>query len=145
MHVDKQRTRIVFFGRFQIVEFAVLSQILCTDDRHIHECHGFFRFSVHVDSHIGIGFKRRSEKRSVCAVFDFNVRQFRKESRMPAVIRPIRIEHADFRFRRISSFLFKIILHEFDIGRIHCKRHALSKRGELAFIHADKSRNGRNV
>ena len=64
---------------------------------------------------------------------------------MPAVIRPIRIEYADFRFRRIASFLFKIILHEFDVGRIHCKRHALSKQFEFSFVHADKSRNGRNV
>ncbi len=146
MHIHINGTGIVFLRHFQIIQFPMIAEILCSDHCHIHKRYrSVMPAGIHIGTHISIIFKRTSEQFCIRSALDSEIFEFCKKRCMPAMIRPVRIQYTDFRFRRIPFLFFEIVLHEFNICKIHCKPHFTPALFKLLFIPADKPLDDGNI
>ena len=81
----------------------MLPQIFSADCRHVHERERLvLSFRVNVGVHRLVIFERLFKKFGVWAFFDFDVFENRVESGVTAMVRPIRVQNADFGFGGIA-------------------------------------------
>ena len=127
------------FVRFvEILELAGSLQLFDGDGRHVHEGLGFL--AVQVFPRRLVRFIGPLNRSGELAVFKGDVRQFRHKRRMAAVVGPVRIDDADFRYRRIPLFFFaKIGLAELQVVEAHGKAHVRRQFLQRGVVHRRKA------
>lgn len=71
---------------------------------------------------------------------------YRREKRgMAAMVRPVCINHSDFRYSRVAMLAFEVFAAKFNIRKVHCKSIFVYKCLELIFVKLRKSRKSYNA
>lgn len=58
----------------------------------------------------------------------------REERSMAAMVRPVCINHSDFRYSRVAMLAFEVFAAKFNIRKVHCKSIFVYKCIELIFV-----------
>ena len=103
-----------FFGFIKILQNAVLLEPLRADGAHIHEAYRLF-VAAKLVTHLKILIERGLHGR----VIDLHIIKLCAERGVTAMIGPIRVDHLDFRDRRITLFLGEVSTAELQISQIH--------------------------
>ena len=118
--IHDDATGVVFLRFFQIIEFAGFFQQLHPNGRQIHQAHFTRRFPVQLAPGFQIRLIRNPDGRSETAIIDTDLIHRCQKRGMPAMIRPIRVNHFDFRQRRLPFFRVpEISLTKFQVGLAH--------------------------
>ena len=64
---------------------------------------------------------------------------------MAAMVRPVCINHSDFRYSRVAMLAFEVFAAKFNIRKVHCKSIFVYKCLELIFVKLRKSRKSFNA
>ena len=117
VYLDFHRTSIDFFAFVQIVQLAVCLELLHCQCCHIHEGNRLgisAQFVADVQVSV-IGFLNIRST-------DFNLFNIGGECGVTAVVRPVSVNHPDFRDGWVTVFgILEIILTELDVIQIHCQ------------------------
>ena len=112
LHLDG--AGVDFFGFIKILQNAVLLEPLRADGAHIHKAYRLF-VAAKLVTHLKILIERGLHG----CVIDLHIIKLRAERGVTAMIGPIRVDHLDFRDRRITLFLGKVSTAELQISQIH--------------------------
>ena len=141
---DDNRAGVDFFRFIEVVELAGSLQFLDGNGSHIHQ--GLRFLALQVFPRRLIRFISALDWRCEGPVFKGNIRQFRHERRVAAVVRPVRIDDADFRDRRVAFFFIpEVSLDEFQIIEAHGQAHVRRQFLQGCVIHGIETFDGRNV
>ena len=113
LHRNHNRAGIDFIGLFHIVQFAVFFQLSHCHQSQIHQADELiFSSCKNLFSGIQITLVGGFDGRTIITLPKLHICQLCGEGGMTAVVRPVCIQHSDFRHGRISLFiLFKILLN----------------------------------
>ena len=120
VHLALHRAGVDFLGLVQTGEDALGLQPLRADGAHVHKAHGLgvaAQFVAHVQVLLVRGLH--------ALVIDGNVRHFRAERGVAAVVRPVRIDHLDFGDGGATTFALEVLLAKRQVSLVH---------GQLALV-----------
>ena len=112
LHLDG--AGVDFFGFVKILQNTVLLEPLRADGAHIHKAYGLF-VAAKLVTHLKILIERGLHGR----VVNLHIIKLRAERGVTAMIGPIRVDHLDFRNRRITLFFGEVSTAELQISQIH--------------------------
>ena len=114
--LDFHGTGVDFLAFVQLAEQTLRPQRLRADHGQVHQRHRLVLAGVKLCAQLLIFFKALADVRRLDAHI-FNVRQ---KCRMAAVVRPVGVDHADLRDRRVAALrIFKVVLAEGDVAFVH--------------------------
>ena len=120
VHLALHRAGVDFLGLVQAGKDALGLQPLRADGAHVHKAHGLgvaTQFVAHVQVLLVRGLH--------ALVIDGNVRHFRAERGVAAVVRPVRIDHLDFGDGGATTFALEVLLAKRQVSLVH---------GQLALV-----------
>ncbi len=105
-HRNDNGTGINFIGLLHIFQLPVFFQFAHRHQRQIHQTDKFIRSArKYFFSRFEIILVCFPNRFLIIAIPEVNLRKLRRKSRMPAMVRPVSIEHANLRHRRVSVLL----------------------------------------
>ena len=141
---DDDSAGVDFFRFVEIVELAGRFQFFDGNGRHIHE--GLRFLAVQVFPGRLIRFISALDRRREGAIFKGNISEFGHERRVTAVVRPVRIDDADFCNRRIAFFFIpEVGLDKFQIVEAHSQAHVRRQFFQSSVVHGVKTVDDGNV
>ena len=141
LHRHDDAARVDLIGSIEIFQKPLLTQRLHADARKIHQgdIRLLSRMNLLAVEHVELHCLRKH--RCVFAVAEVHLVDDRRKRRMAAVIRPIRVDDAKLRDRRLTLLRRgKILLAELQILQTHGKAALFQQISERRHIHAAESR-----
>ena len=120
-----------FLGNFEVVELAPLLEFPHGEQRDVHQANRFV-LAAEFPPQREVAFPRLFDGSEQRGIVEGDAVQARQERRVPAVVGPVGVEHADFRQRRPAAlFVAEVFLHEREVGVAHRQPEFPPQRGEL--------------
>ena len=119
VYINFHSAGIDFLGFIQLIQLAFLFQEFCYNRTHIHQIDGLCSADGFSGCQIFVICRLQGR------ILKFDAVDGCLESSMAAVVRPIGINHLDFRNGRVSLLAQEILLADLDIIQIHCQTHIL--------------------
>ena len=139
LRIDADRAGVDLVGNIQIIEPSLFFQFFHRDGGDVHQARVFiFAFRVEFFEQIAVQIVGFTDMRIVR--MNIHALDLRRESRVAAMVRPVRIDDLDFRFGGIAAFLFEIIAHENKIFHTHGETAFCVIVRDLVHAHVDKAR-----
>ena len=135
--LDDDAAGVDFLGLVEVIEQAFLAQRLGADDGDVHERDRAVCILAveRVSVFLVLAVSCRQCRREV-AVLDRDIVDGRRERRVAAVIRPVRVDDAQLRDRRRAVFrVAEVLLAELEVLKAHGKAARIHERMELVFAH----------
>ena len=133
IHIHEDAAGVVLLTHFHIVQFPLLTQIPGSDGRQFHQTQALALASERLADVVEgaqLAFQLFFEERIV----DFYFGQFRGKGGVAAVVAPVGVEDAEFRFGRYAA-LFREVFHHFpEIVRVHRQPPFLAESGVFLFF-----------
>ena len=120
------RAGIDFLGLVQLLQLTCGTQIFSRQRGDVHQIAGLCTSQSAPGFLVGIPRRRKAR------ILKLHPVNGREEGRMPAMIRPVCVDHAYFGNGRVALFRAEIVTAEPDIVQIHCqpaRRDKVSQRG----------------
>ena len=144
---DLDGAGVDLFRFVEIVELAVLLELLCCKCSNVHEAYGLLGDPVAVNVFTNckiIVICIPDLLGQLIIAVELNICKLGKERCVAAVVGPVCIENPDLGNCRLSSLLLEEILNELDILEAHCKTHGSSEVCERLIVHCIESFNHGN-
>ena len=134
--LDFDGASIHFFRSVQIFQLAFLAKCLHSGSGHIHQGHRALRVcAIEMDAGLFIFLQRFGNRSRKLPFLYIDSSKLRGECGVTAMVRPISIEHADFRHSRVALlFIPEIIADHSEIPMAHGKAHRGNQRIDACII-----------
>ena len=136
LNFDFDRAGVDFIGFVEFGKLALCFQVFCGNRTDVHKAYRLRASEFFTDSKVAlIGFLQH-------LVFENNMVDCRIECRMSAMIRPVGVNHPDFRNRRLAVFRAEVLPAFQKIRRVHCKSARFDKFRKFSFRKIGEAFNG---
>ena len=138
--LDLDGAGVDLVGLVEVLQDALLLQLLGTDGGHVHHAAGLV-LTAEVGAHGHVAVKGGLHH----GIVDLHIVQNGAEGGVAAVIRPVGVDHLDLGDGRVALFGAEVFLAELDVAQIHGKAVVLDELLQLflaqlveAFQHLDR-------